>query len=718
MTKLQHLNFEESLTASLTTATKEAGRFDSSAFFKDWCFRRGKGFFFLFKKNLHVTNIQFAELIALIRLHTTFATGVPVKDLQFVSTTFFRQWVETIVNTLTPLNGKPKFDALARLYGELFQRTIVVDSFYTSCSVFLPPALELDLLAVCAYSGYIHSCGSNVFVRKVNKTSKEHLIEALWSYLDVLENEGKKVFFTVYSHEDFTQYDRELGDELRDGLDDVKIYMEKFFMGRDSLVSVFREIRTLFARHLEIPEPGNFRIKHKDFRELPNVDATRTLWLIKDYGIEPNSLRKTSEPFFICYDQQYVNDNHFHIFDENKPAWVSHTTIPHTLLGAMVNIARPYLPTSRPAILCDPFVGTGTTWLEGLKHDHLQFRCSDVSPIAALLAQDNLDFFSQSSEQLRYLCSELQRLADLVGMDPGEPELRREPQLFDTKQFRSVAYNQAFELAHAIADKIESITTDQVRQLADSKLFNRIVFYLALRTRLRNIGAFERESKDWKSAYMKEARTLLLQTQRLIHLRERQVESPVTTLGTKATNICVYQGKYSLACCPSTEVFSKAFYLCKAGNGVFEQNARKLKEKSCDLIVTDPPYGFNTNDEPAELADLWTQCLRAMILALTDGGHLVLCLPDQSHTGRDLQYFTHREFITHQVLSIAASVNKDAGLPADVVPSPTKLYRPPFYWESERALRRAILHFTFWEKGERISERLKSESPPPGASPS
>ena len=688
----KHFDFEEILIASLNEATDEDGKFDSSTFFKHWCFKRGKGRFFLFKKNLHVTNIQFAELLSLLRLHTRFENGAVVKDIQFVSTAFYRQWVDTIVNTLTPANGKPDFRSIAKLYGELFQRTIVVDPFYTSCSVFIPPTVDIDLLAVCGYSGYIHSCGSNVFVRKVSKTKKEHLMDALRTFLDTLDNDGKKVFFTVYSHEDFTQYDREIGDELRDGLDDVKIFVEKFFMGRDSLVSVLREIKKEFGRHFEIPEPGDFRIKHKEFREAEGVDSTRTLWLIKDFGIDPKSLQKTSETFFICYDQQFVNDNHFHIFDENKPAWVSHTTIPHTLLGAMINIALPYLPPAKETIVCDPFAGTGTTWLEGLKYGDLLFKCSDKSPISGLLAQDNKNFFSQPVEQLQLLSRDVKRLADLVGTEHKEPD---QPQLIETGPYKT--YYKVFDLAQGVADNVESITPQQVEVLRGLNLFDRIVFYLALRTRLRNIGAFEREAKDWKTAYSKEAKTLLFQIDRLINLRKRQKESPVKTCKTSAKNIFVHQGKYSLACCPSADL------LVEAVGGINVQDARLIEPNSCDLIVTDPPYGFNTNDEPADLAKLWTECLRSMILALKDGGHLVLCLPDQSHTGRDLQYFTQREFITHQVLSIAANVKREAGFFANVVPSPTRLFRPPFYWESERALRRSILHFTFWVKRERVS---------------
>ena len=205
----------------------------------------------------------------------------------------------------------------------------------------------------------------------------------------------------------FTAFDRELEGELRSGLDDVKIYVEKFFAGRDSLVSVLREMKGRFSSSLEIPDPGDFRKKHKEFRSHSNVDTSRTLWLIKDSSIDSKSARKGSEVYFSCYDQNFINETDFHIFDENKPAWISHTTIPHTLVSAMINITKPTWLTLRPVILCDPFVGTGTTLLEALKHVDVECRCSDLAPIAPLLVQDNAEVFAKEVPELKKLAADL-----------------------------------------------------------------------------------------------------------------------------------------------------------------------------------------------------------------------------------------------------------------------------------------------------------------------
>jgi hypothetical protein len=41
---------------------------------------------------------------------------------------------------------------------------------------------------------------------------------------------NKPILFTAYAHEDFTQYDRQVSEKLKDGLDDVKLHLEKLFI--------------------------------------------------------------------------------------------------------------------------------------------------------------------------------------------------------------------------------------------------------------------------------------------------------------------------------------------------------------------------------------------------------------------------------------------------------------------------------------------------------
>jgi hypothetical protein len=91
----------------------------------------------------------------------------------------------------------------------------------------------------------------------------------------------------------------------------------------------------------------------------------------------------------------------------------------------------------------------------------------------------------------------------------------------------------------------------------------------------------------------------------------------------------------------------------------------------------------------------------SLIRALRPGGQLVLCLPDLSLNGRKMFFFANKDLVVQQVLRAAEDLGLHVSVPGFSVPEPVRLFRPPYYWESERALRRAILHFRF----ERISDR-------------
>lgn len=100
-----------------------------------------------------------------------------------------------------------------------------------------------------------------------------------------------------------------------------------------------------------------------------------------------------------------------------------------------------------------------------------------------------------------------------------------------------------------------------------------------------------------------------------------------------------------------------------------------------DAIICDPPYGFNTREEQGDLANLYAEFIGAAVAALRHRGHLIICLPSESYTGRDLPYCTNSGLITNQVLIKAKAVNKRIYVPARSMPS--RLISAPYYWESQ-----------------------------------
>jgi hypothetical protein len=213
MRTLPHDDFEKLLTDTLLSSEKlhieqrpkgkkssgiKEWRFSPSEFFAQWFREYGCAYYFLFRKNLKVTNIQFAELLALIRSHNkSTETGEPIHDLQFLSMPEFYSALNDIVNSFPRNEADPRkrYALISKMYYSLLNRHVVVEPFHGSCAVFVPPNLEINLPLICAYSGYIHSCGPNVFTRKIDKTKKKEFFNALDKHLKTRNKDNPPLIF-------------------------------------------------------------------------------------------------------------------------------------------------------------------------------------------------------------------------------------------------------------------------------------------------------------------------------------------------------------------------------------------------------------------------------------------------------------------------------------------------------------------------------------------
>lgn len=673
--------------SSVSSVVRPQGASPAAEFFNDAFREHGSAYFFAFKKNLRVTNIQYAELVALTRSAITDRrTGLRPRDLVFMSSNDFKSAAGELIDQLGSDSTVDRTHRLfSGLYVELFGNMVVIDTFYGSCAVFLPEHLDLDLRWICAHAGYIHSCGRNVHIRATDKARKEDLAQAVERHLERCPSE-KRVFLAAYAHEDFTDYDRKVASALRHGLDDLKIHLEKFYMGSERLPSVLEFVQTELGDKIIVPPPGDYHRAHRELRNNDTVDPSRTLWLILDRAIG-NGVLPGDETYFICYDQQFINESPFHIFDENKPAWIAHTTIPHTLMGAMINLTQPWR-LGGEVLVCDPFLGTGTTWFEGLKFSSAKFFGSDLNPISPLLVEDNLEFFRTNSASLAAISVAL-RSAAKRAMD-------RQSDLFPDHHgtIQPETYDWAVATVLRLTEKedfTESVSTTAalVGELRQRSLSARLIFYVALRVRLRYLGAFARRSVDWHVAFAREVETLASQIEHLQQWSDR------TSRATDDNGeVVTFEGRYSCACSIAPSRL-RTVAESQIGRAISVMDARRLGEDSFDIIVADPPYGFNTEDAPQDLAELYRDFIRVLVRAIRDRGHLVLCLPARSHTGRRLPVCTRRDLVTLQVLSEAEASNREVVVTARALPQRGYLFRPPYYWESERALRRTILHFQF-----------------------
>lgn len=377
-------------------------------FFKLWFRDKGTPFFFLFKKNLGVTNTQFLELFNLITVHSSCVLDKEVEcKLLFYGTEHIKNtFSEAIISLLENFDGKDvtRFYEFSDRYIDVFSVTVAVDMFYGSSAVFTPPGIIVNLDQVVADAGYIHSAGYSVYIRNIKKAKHSDFFQNVKEFVNQIpsETEVERIPFVVYSHEDFSAFDKEYTELMDRGIEQCKIFVEKMNMGSERLSTIISDLGETFKERLIVPKPGDYRYEH-------NFKKTKSLWLISDRSTSSGQLKNPGgNRYYICYEQVLKNDSPFFYFDENKPAWKSHTTMPHSLTAALLNIAR---PIAAEGFICDPFGGTGTTWFE-VKRLELQarVRCSDLSASASLLLEDNLNFFCSDSKRL----SELSEKIELV----------------------------------------------------------------------------------------------------------------------------------------------------------------------------------------------------------------------------------------------------------------------------------------------------------------
>jgi len=658
-------------------------------FFKLWFRENGNPLFFLFKKNLSVTNTQYVELFSLLTKHSTskYEVGKEPK-LFFYSTEYikitFSEVITSLLEDYNP-NDTTKILFFSKHYIDIFSSSVVVDMFFGSCAVFLPNGIKTNLKKIVFDSGYIHSAGHSVFIRNINKAKKNDFLNSIDYYLET-NLSTKEIPFVIYSHEDFSDYDKDSADLISRGIEQCKIFVEKMSLGSYRLSTIINEMQNSeeYKGRLLFPNPGNFIEQHLFHKE-------KTLWLISDRSISGGQIKNPGQNrYYICYEQSFVNDSPFFFFDENKPAWKSHTTLPHSLTAALLNTSRQFLGDGR---ICDPFGGVGTTWFE-VKRMQLKNRvhCSDLSAATKILVSDNLYFFTMSVNELTQLVKDLQLCYPTKSL-AGQYKFN-----FNTSNITLDPYTHAFSLIDRLRkeqkdeDQEFELSESFVSELLNLPLLTRFVFYIGLRAQLRFQGGYKRNSIKFEGAFEKSLDKIISQIEMFIKLKQ-EVEPFIKSTNSLSENSYIkFISKYSFSLTPVIIFKNMKALQEEIELEIFANtDARKLEKASNDLIICDPPYGFNTNEDNSKLSDLYSEFIDKAIASLRPKGQIIMCLPAESYTGRELPYCTRIDLITRQIIYSAHKQGRLAYKPA--LSFPLGSLSPPYYWESERALRRTILHF-------------------------
>lgn len=678
-----------------SSISKDTHEFQWETFFQSWFRERGTPYFFLFKKHMGVTNTQYAELFSLLETHCIDSVTRSRKShLLFHTTDDIRETLVETLNSVLDSREEHRNAAIKQFssrYAEVLSSTVSVDLFYCSSAIALPPGVEVDIKQICVDSGYIHSAGKSIFIRNIKKARIFDFRDRLDKHLKTIDPLFLPVPFVVYAHEDFSGYDDTAKDQIKKGIESTKLYLEKMSMGPYRLAEIVEQIRAEWSGRVEIPPPGSYL-------ELHRFEKEKTVWMIGERSLsKSNPTNPGMERYYICYEQSVKSENPFFLFDENKPAWKSHTTLPHSLTAALINITRPHL---KGTVICDPFGGTGTTWLESKRLDlSATVLTSDVATIGPLLVKDNLQFFLSNVTELSALQSDLKKIGDAIKKDGKEPEpIANQGTLELGLDVNSKSVVTPYLIVNQLVDQLRqdqpkeeqefNYSEEFVDRLQSLDYMTRFLFYIALRAEFRYQGGYKRRSVVFQKAFIKSLEELESQIDQLIKVR-KDIEKDLDCSGSR--NYCVFQGSYSKEVVSSFFVANEKRFIEDAKESVLTNDARKLKPNSVDVIICDPPYGFNTTEDQGELASLYSEFIEAAILALKPRGHFIICLPAESYTGRELPYCTRSDMITNQVLVKAEAHQRVIYLPARGLPM--KGMFPPYFWEADKALRRTILHF-------------------------
>ncbi|MBR1702711.1 MAG: hypothetical protein IJ716_12220 [Lachnospiraceae bacterium] len=698
-----------------------------NAFFENWFTKNGKTYNFIFKQNLYVTNIQYRELIDLIQLNTTRESKRV--QINFMTTKDFFDFMSNIIESFIDMNCLRKIrentceielvsndlERLCKNYLNIFENIVVVDSFYTSCIVSIPNGMVMDIQQICFQSGYIHSCGENIYTRNMKKAKYDSFVSRLEEYID---NSDNILNFIMYTHEDYPIKNKlYVNDFQKHGLDEIKFYLEKFYMQDISLLQVVEKLKS----------NGNLKNKIRivSRSEAKRTQANECIWMIIDRSISEDLKYPGERRYYICYKQMYINENPFHIFDENKPGWIDSVTIPHTLMGAMLNIglAGCLINERDKYIVVDPFVGTGTTLLETLKYTKIDFWGGDKCAITQIVSELNLIFFAMKKSSLNKIQNIVLEIID-VGDSAKCQKIISDLQIknYSSEKWHDLAVCISGYLTNCINDfvlkgfefetKFCSLTEDLYNEIKNSKknsglsneeccLISKVCLLIVWKTFKRKEFIYRKNSNQ-ENSFIKEVaeefKGFLYRLISYIHIRERIKDN-----ANDEERIIVYNGKYTRACSINSNYIKNNITV---ESSKIKQNIDIIdflkglqnEQKKVDLIITDPPYGFNTIEDKNSFAELYINFIEEMVKTINNGGQIIMCLPAWSYSGKTVNFFAQKEVVSRQFMIAAQRNNMYIAEKKEVLTEPTKLFEFPFYWDSEKALRRDIVKFQFFKR--------------------
>jgi tRNA G10 N-methylase Trm11 len=481
--------------------------------------------------------------------------------------------------------------------------------------------------------------------------------------------------------------------------------------------------------------------------------------LAKDFSIAANG-EAGNEHYYVCYLQLFKNENPFYNFQEDKPGWLSMVTTPHSLAAAMINITRRALDQGierdhkqKVIKFWDPFCSSGTIPFEIAKlGSNVHITASDLMRSTEYIIRDNLMIFSSRAtkaagaennindlrqrdtdtfsfdcllNQLRAIKLDFSQL-ELTTNCPSTTAPARvvlfwayncvrsivnlyvKDRDYDTEEGQSIKPT-LFASLRKLRD-IDLLAQDRFLRLLRHDRYNqywlhRVLLYIVWRCALTNIHEFV-DGKDVTALIKKELDQRIRKLQKLvrIHLAER---SRLTSNARRFHSLDRVEGQFSHCITLSPERLAgwwneRHVELIVGERGEVRRLAASYQNKF-DVIITDPPYGFNTDVECGERQlRFYRELVQVLLTSIKNRGQIIFCLPDESVNGQTVPSYLRKPWVLRELFTQVSILFPNGGRIVEF--SCTKprhgalLFTAPYYWRSKKSLTRTILHLIV-EKG-------------------
>jgi len=714
-------------------------------------------YFFLFWKNLSVTNVSVVELASLLRIHVRDRASDAHLQIDFISTEDYKVFLINLWESLFPTDErlvneriKEAVDQILRFHETFFKRTVIFDTYYTSALIHIPMSLKINIGAVTIESGYVHSAGLAIYVRNIEKAEQLKFISRLGNFLEL--HKPKRFFISPYATEFFSPFESKSSASIRNGLDGVRLHLRKHYFENESLLNFLTRLKEYFPKQLSIPLGVRDYADERALSRSDGADEGCTIWFVADVGVNFNAkdrvANKSKNSYIMAYAQTHLNNDQLIIFKERKPAWVASTTLPHTLSAAMVNIAKHHWQLARNekttkkerVVILDPFCGTGTTLLDAFaRFENATIIGMDQAPIMPILVRNNLEFFSTEVSKISRMLAALRATATHLSTEMNEPHadgviarLARHELIKTNELPKDRIPGDDFEFCLSLLIDEINFTDHGNGEISDAAvvgLANRgfseglitkldsaefpfrmkIMLYMLWRALLMNTFSIRPEARTGKvilGIFLEELLNSIKEYQDLEKLLKRPVARdgqpfserigsysregaihPDFFGGVRATPVCYEAERLTTR---SINGLDPGLVLCRTIDSI---SLLEKFEQVADLIITDPPYGFNA---PANIADdtraLYARMIPALIDALKPSGQLMLALPAFAKNGKQIPFYQTRESVMKQVGSHVEARGRKIVKYVETLPADREVFRLPWYWGTASTIERRIIH--------------------------